>query len=73
MSKWEAEREAQHRELEAAGWTQVGAAGYLEQGVWRRPNSRHLYPQNIALRLVRESDQTVLNLEARRNDEEVRT
>lgn len=70
MSRWEAEQEAQRRELEAAGWRLVMAGEYLEQGVWRRPNSSYLYPQNIALRLVRESNQTVLNLEARRDDEE---
>jgi hypothetical protein len=58
MSRWEAEQEAQHRELEAAGWRLVSAGEYLEQGVWRRPNSRYLYPQDIALRLVREGSQS---------------
>ena len=70
MSKWEAEREAQRRELEAAGWTQVGAAGYLKQGVWRRPNGGYLYPQDIALRLVGESNQPMLNLEVKQEQEE---
>ena len=42
MSKWEAEQEAERRELEAAGWKLVSAAAYLEQGVWQRPNSRYL-------------------------------
>ena len=70
MSKWEAEREARPRELEVARWTQVGAAGYVEQGVWRRPSSSYRYPQDIALRLVRENNQPMLNLEVEQEQEE---
>jgi hypothetical protein len=44
--------EAQRRELEEAGWTRIERLGKL---VWRRPNSHYLYPQGVAIRLVREA------------------
>jgi hypothetical protein len=44
--------EAQRRELEEAGWTRIERLGKV---VWRRPNSTYLYPQGVAIRLVREA------------------
>jgi len=44
--------EAQRRELEEAGWTRIERLGKV---VWRRPNSNYLYPQGVAIRLVREA------------------
>ncbi len=44
--------EAQRRELEEAGWTQIERLGKV---VWRRPSSNYLYPQGVAIRLVREA------------------
>jgi hypothetical protein len=44
--------EAQRRELEEAGWTRVERLGKL---VWQRPDSHYLYPQGVAIRLVREA------------------
>lgn len=44
--------EAQRRELEEAGWTPIERLGKL---VWRRPDSNYLYPQGVAIRLVRET------------------
>lgn len=40
------------RELEAAGWEKLER---LEKIVWRRPESGYLYPQDVAIRLVREA------------------
>jgi hypothetical protein len=44
--------EAQQRELEEAGWTRIERTGKL---VWQRPNSQYLYPQGVAIRMVREA------------------
>jgi hypothetical protein len=44
--------EAQRRELEEAGWTRIERLGKV---VWRKPNSTYLYPQGVAIRLVREA------------------
>ena len=44
--------EAQRRELEEAGWVRMERLGKV---VWRRPNSAYLYPQGVAVRLVREA------------------
>lgn len=66
MSRWEAEYKAHRRELEAAGWELVDADEYMEHRVWRRRNSRYLYPEDIALRLVREGKPSVGNPEGRR-------
>jgi hypothetical protein len=44
--------EAQRRELEEAGWVRIERLGKV---VWRRPNSAYLYPQGVAVRLVREA------------------
>lgn len=43
---------AERRELEAAGWKPIKRMGEV---VWRRPNSRFLYPKSMALRLIREA------------------
>ena len=43
--------EAQRRELEEAGWTRIERLGKV---VWKRPNSGYLYPQGVAIRLLRE-------------------
>ena len=43
--------ETQRRELEEAGWTRLERMGKV---VWQRPNSNYLYPQGVAIRLVRE-------------------
>ncbi len=42
--------EADQRELEEAGWERVERQGKL---VWRNPQSGHLYPQGVAIRLAR--------------------
>ena len=44
--------EAQRRELEEAGWTPIERLGKV---VWQRPTSNYLYPQGVAIRLVREA------------------
>ena len=44
--------DAQRRELEEAGWVRIERLGKV---VWRRPNSAYLYPQGVAIRLVREA------------------
>ncbi len=44
--------EAQRRELEEAGWRRLERMGKV---VWQRPNSNYLYPQGVAIRLVREA------------------
>ncbi len=43
--------EADQRELEAAGWKRIERQGKI---VWRNPESGHLYPQGVAIALVRE-------------------
>jgi hypothetical protein len=57
MSSWEAEQEAERRELEAAGWESVERMGKI---VWRNPVSGHLYPQSVAISMVREGAATDL-------------
>ena len=42
--------EADQRELEEAGWERIERQGKI---VWRNPQSGHLYPQGVAMRLVR--------------------
>ena len=44
--------EAQRRELVDAGWAPIDRLGKV---VWRRPDSHYLYPQGVAIRLVREA------------------
>ena len=44
--------EAQRRELEEAGWKRLERLGKV---VWQRPNSNYLYPQGVAIRLVRQA------------------
>jgi len=44
--------EAQQRELEEAGWIPIERLGKV---VWQRPNSNYLYPQGVAIRLVRQA------------------
>jgi hypothetical protein len=44
--------EEERRELEAAGWEPVEREGVT---AWRRPKSPHLYPTDVALRLIREA------------------
>ena len=56
MSTWEEEHEAECRELEAAGWEKIERLGKI---VWRKPKSRYLYPQEVAIRLAREEGKEV--------------
>ena len=44
--------QAQRRELEEAGWKPLERMGKL---VWQRPDSQYLYPQGVAIRIVREA------------------
>jgi hypothetical protein len=44
--------EAQRRELEEAGWAPIERLGKV---VWQRPHSNYLYPQGVAIRLVRQA------------------
>ena len=46
------ERERQQRELEAAGWELVERGG--GKTIWRNPRSGSLYPQSVAITMVRE-------------------
>jgi hypothetical protein len=43
------EREAERRELEAAGWEPVEREGVV---VWENPRSGYFYPQFAAMRLL---------------------
>ena len=52
---WEAEQEAERRELEAAGWKPIER---MDKIVWRNPASGYLYPQDVAIRRVREEEDT---------------
>ncbi len=45
-------KEEQRRELEAAGWELVERGG--GKTIWRNPQSGRLYPQSVAITLVRE-------------------
>ena len=46
------DKEAEQRELEAAGWELVERGG--GKTIWRNPRSGHLYPQSVAITMVRE-------------------
>ncbi len=46
------EKEAQQRELEEAGWELVERGG--GKTIWRNPQSGGLYPQSVAITMVRE-------------------
>jgi hypothetical protein len=46
------EKEAQQRELEEAGWELVERGG--GKTIWRHPQSGGLYPQSVAITMVRE-------------------
>jgi hypothetical protein len=46
------ERDEQRRELEAAGWELVERGG--GKSIWRNPLSGRLYPQSVAITMVRE-------------------
>jgi hypothetical protein len=46
------EKEKQRRELEAAGWEVVERGG--GKTIWRNPHSGGLYPQYVAITMVRE-------------------
>ena len=45
------EGERQRRELEDAGWELVERGG---KTIWRNPHSGGLYPQSVAITMVRE-------------------
>lgn len=44
------DKEAEQRELEAAGWIRLEQQGKI---VWQNPESGHLYPQGAAIDFVR--------------------
>ena len=44
--------QTQRRELEEAGWKPIERIGKI---VWQRPDSQYLYPQGVAIRMVREA------------------
>src|SRR5919112_133870 len=44
--------QTQRRELEEAGWKPIERMGKI---VWQRPDSQYLYPQGVAIRMVREA------------------
>jgi hypothetical protein len=46
------EKERQQNELEAAGWELVERGG--GKTIWRNPGSGRLYPQYVAITMVRE-------------------
>ena len=46
------EKEQQQYELEAAGWELVERGG--GKTIWRNPQSGSLYPQSVAITMVRE-------------------
>jgi hypothetical protein len=56
------EREAQRRELEAAGWELVERGG--GKTIWRNPQSGSLYPQSVAITMVREGPSPRISDEA---------
>ena len=50
-----ADEEAEERELEAAGWERVERWGEGSgETAWRNPQSGLVYPQGVAIALVRE-------------------
>jgi hypothetical protein len=55
------EEAAERRELEGAGWEPV--VGREGKSVWRSPGSGYLYPQGVAIAIVREGAQTEVPLE----------
>ena len=56
------ERDEQRRELEAAGWELVERGG--GKTTWRNPRSGGLYPQSVAISMVREEPSPRLTEEA---------
>ena len=46
------EKDEQRRELEAAGWERIERGG--GKSIWRNPESGRLYPQSVAITMVRE-------------------
>ena len=46
------EKDEQRRELEAAGWELIESGG--GKTIWRNPQSGRLYPQSVAITMVRE-------------------
>ncbi len=46
------EKDEQRRELEAAGWELIERGG--GKTIWRNPKSGRLYPQSVAITMVRE-------------------
>jgi hypothetical protein len=47
------EKEEQWRELEAAGWELIERGG--GKTIWRNPQSGRLYPQSVAITMMREA------------------
>ena len=58
-SEEEAKTEAEAHELEVAGWERLERQDGL---VWRNPKSGLLYPQGVAVTMVREGAETDLPL-----------
>jgi hypothetical protein len=56
------EKEAQQRELEEAGWELVERGG--GKTIWRNPRSGGLYPQSVAITMVREGPSPRISDEA---------
>ncbi len=56
------ERDEQRRELESAGWQLVERGG--GKTIWRNPRSGGLYPQSVAITMVREEPSPRLTDEA---------
>ena len=56
------ERERQQYELEAAGWELVERGG--GKTIWRNPHSGGLYPQSVAITMVREGPSPTIADEA---------
>lgn len=52
--------EAERSELEDAGWEPIERLG---KTVWRNPESGYLYPQDVAITLVRRRAEAVEELE----------
>ena len=46
------EKDEQRRELEAAGWELTESGG--GKTIWRNPQSGRLYPQSVAITMVRD-------------------
>ncbi len=56
------EKEEQRRELEAAGWELVERGS--GKTIWRNPQSGRLYPQSVAITMVREGPSPRISDEA---------